>query len=44
MTTIRELEEERWDWDWAGAKPRQALVDAPWPSCWPPAGRWTPTT
>ena len=28
MTTIRELEEERWHFDWAGAKPRQALVDA----------------
>ena len=28
MTTLRTLEEERWHWDWAGAKPRQALVDA----------------
>ena len=28
MTTLRTLEEERWRWDWAGAKPRQALVDA----------------
>ena len=28
MTTIRPLEEERWHWDWGGARPRQALVDA----------------
>lgn len=26
--TLRPLEEERWHWDWPGAKPRQALVDA----------------
>lgn len=25
--TLRELAEDRWAWDWSGAKPRQALVD-----------------
>ena len=28
MTTVRTLEEERSHWDWSGARPRQALVDA----------------
>ena len=28
MTTLRTLDETRWGWDWSGAKPRQALVDA----------------
>ena len=28
MPTLRTLEEERWHWDWGGARPRQALVDA----------------
>ena len=37
MTTIRELEEERWHWDWSGARPRQALVDALAEQL---AGRW----